>query len=184
MACTKICIIVEAFWDSVSEGFLVLVDFEKAYNTITFEQAQVMFQLTALSTGMVSLMTRQLQSHVAFCIQGMVVPKMLWTPRAGIRQGDPFSLAPCVSLASTVIPLLQTIHLGLHVRMYVDDWMIYIGCSPEDAEFLLQETIHALNALGLHTGLRNNTSKSKVLLKGFNRCLGLKLAARLGIWGS
>ena len=46
-----------SFWDSMSEGFLLSMDFEKAYNTNIFEHAQVIFQLMGLPIGMVSLGT-------------------------------------------------------------------------------------------------------------------------------
>ena len=59
-----------------------------------------------------------------------------------------------------------------------------IARSPEDAEFFMQEVVQALNTFGLHIGLRMNTSKSKVLLKGldlqqFLGSLGLKLADKI-----
>ena len=112
---------------------------------------------------------------------------VFWTPRAGIRQGDPFSAALFVLLASVVIPILQKVHPNLHVFMYADNLVIYIACLPEDAE-LLQEGVEALNTFGLHTGLPMNASKSKVLLKAlhlqqFVGSLGLKLADKIRYLG-
>ena len=84
-----------------------------------------------------------LQSPVAFCIQGVIIVDVLWSPRAGIRQGDPFSLALFVLLASVIRPVLQTVHPDLHVRMYADDLVVYMSSSSADAEILLQHIVHA-----------------------------------------
>ena len=164
------------------------VDFEKAYNTITFEHAHVMFQLMGLPTGMIALMMQLLQALVSFCIQGIVIPDVTWIPRAGFTQGDPSSPALFVLLASVIIPILQTIHPGLCVRMYADDLVVYIACSDDEAEPFLEDILHALRTFGLHTWLRMNVSKSKVLLKGlsippFVLSLGLKVADKIKYLG-
>ena len=106
-----------------------------------------MFQLMGLPAGMVALMMQLLQSPVAFCIQGVIIADVLWLPRAGTRQGDPFSPARLVLLASVIIRVLQTIHPDLHVRMYADDLVVYMSCSSADAEMLRQDIVHALNTL-------------------------------------
>ena len=69
--------------------------------------------------------------------------------------------------------------------MYAYNWAIYIACSSDDTEFLLQEVVQNLNTFGLHTSLRMNTSKPKVLFKGldlqqFVVSLGPKLVDKIG----
>ena len=54
----------------MSEGFLLSVDFENAYNIITFEHAQVMSQLMGLPAGMIAWMMRLLQSPVVLYTGG------------------------------------------------------------------------------------------------------------------
>ena len=133
-------------------------------------------------------MPRYAHHIVAFCIQLVVVPEVLWTPRAGIGQGDPFAPALFVLLAWVLILVLHTVHPQLHMRMYADGLVIYIGRSPNDAKFLLQEIVHALNTFVFNTGIRMIISKSKVLLKGLNlqqfvESSGLKLADNIRYLG-
>ena len=56
------------------------MDFKRAHNTITFEHTQVMFQLMGMPSGVVSWVTRVLQSPLAFCIQALAVPEVSWIP--------------------------------------------------------------------------------------------------------
>ena len=72
--------------------------------------------------------------------------------------------------------------------MYADDLVVYIACSDDEAEPLLEDIVHALRTFGLHTGLRMKVSKSKVLLnrlkvKLFVLSLGLKLADKIRYFG-
>ena len=110
------------------------MDFEKAYNTITFEHTLLIFQLLALPMGILSLVTQVLQAPLAFCIQVVVVPEVFWTPGAGVRQGDPFSPTLFVLLGSVIIPVLQKLDPDLHVRMDAENWVIHCpteGPSPQ-----------------------------------------------------
>ena len=91
---------------------------------------------------------------------------MLWSPREGIRQWDPFSPALFVLLASVIMRVLQSVHPDLHVGMY--DLVVYMSCSSTDAVVLLEDIVHALYTFGLHTGLRMNSSKCKVLFNGLD----------------
>ena len=68
---------------------------------------------------------------MAFCIQVVVVPEVFWTPGAGVRQGDPFSPTLFVLLGSAIIPVLQKVDPDLHVRMYAENWVIYIAAEKK-----------------------------------------------------
>ena len=134
------------------------------------------------------MMMQLLQSRVAFCIQGENISDVLWSPRAGIMQGEPYSLALFVLLAWVIIHVLQAVHPDLHIGMYADELVVYMSCSSADAEIVLQDIVHALNTFESHTGLHMNSSKAKVLLKGlglqqFVQSLGLKLALKVKCLG-
>ena len=75
---------------------MLALDFDKAYNTITFEHAHVMFHLMGLPTGMIAVMMQLLQSLVSFCIQGIVIPDVVWTPPSrNHARGHIFTSAFC-----------------------------------------------------------------------------------------
>ena len=123
--------------NSMCEGIASSKDFEEAHDTITFEHAHVMFQLMGLHAGILSLVTRLLHSRVAFFIRGLVIPDVLWTPIAGIPQVDLFFPALFV-IGFCHYPPYPNTHPNLHVRMYVDDLVIYEQCSANEVELLLQ----------------------------------------------
>ena len=117
-----------------------------------------------------------------------MIPDVVWTPQARFRQEDPFSPAVFVLLAFVIIPILESTHPDLCAQMYADDLVIYISCSEDEAEPLLEDTFHALRTVGLPTGLRMNVSKSKVLRKGPNMqsfvfSSRLKVADKIENWG-
>ena len=66
------------YWDPTTSGFLLSVDFEKAYNTVTFEHALIMFELLGLPVGIISLMSGLLQAPILFDVQGAVVSIVVW----------------------------------------------------------------------------------------------------------
>ena len=72
------------------KGLVLAMVCEKAYNTITFEHAHVLFQLMGLPTGMMALMMQLLHSPVSFCIQGIVIPDVVWTPEQESGKGTHF----------------------------------------------------------------------------------------------
>ena len=149
--------------ETAQTGFLLSANFEKAYDSITFEHALVMFELIGLPTRMLHLLFQLLHSPAHFCIQGTVVLLVVWVRRAGIRQGDPFSPAIFALLASAIILVLQKIHAGLQVTMYADYLVIHLSC---DAEGGCASIVHCLREFGLYRGVRMNVGKSSIILKG------------------
>ena len=72
--------------------------------------------------------------------------------------------------------------------MYADDLVVYIACSDDEAEPVLEDIVHVLRIFGLHIGSRMNVSKSKVILKGVNiqsfvLSLGLKVVDKIKLLG-
>ena len=83
----------KTYWETTGTAFLLSVDFEKAYDSITFEHALVMFELTGVPLGMLHLLSQLPQSPVQFRIEGTVVQSVVWVRRPCIWQTDPFSPA-------------------------------------------------------------------------------------------
>ena len=74
------------------------------------------------------------------------------------------------------------------MRAHADDLVGDLACTDDEAEPRLEDIVHALRTFGLHTGLRMNVSKSKVLLKGlsvqyFVLSLGLKVGDKIKYLG-
>ena len=109
-----------SYYKMLSQGFVTSADFEKAYNTITFDHALMMFELTGLPQCIIRLVSQLPQAPIVFCIHSVVMSSQ-WIPRAGMRWGAPFSPSLFALLASVVIPILEEVHRDLQVRMYVDD---------------------------------------------------------------
>ena len=100
-------------------------------------------------------------------------------------QGDPFSPAILALLASAIIPMLQKLHVGLHVT---DDLIVYLSCSPEEAIAVVAATVHCLREFGVYIRLRMNVGKSKIILKGMRQqedveCLELSVASKVAYLG-
>ena len=176
------------YWETTHTGFLPSVDFEKAYDSITFEHALGVFELTGLPPGISHLLSQLRQSTVLFYIQGTVVRSVVWVRRAGIRQGDPFSAAIFALLASAIIPMLQKIHVGLQVRIYADDMVVYPSCDAEVATDVVASIVHYLREFGLYTGLRINVGKCTIILKGLQiqgdiERLGLSVSSKVRYLG-
>ena len=98
--------------ETTQTGFLLSVDFENTYDSVTFEHASLMFEWTGLPPIMLHLLSQLLQSPVQYCIQGTVVHSVVWIRKAGIRQGDPFSPTILALLAFAIILVLQKLYGG------------------------------------------------------------------------
>ena len=125
-----------------------------------------MFDWTGVSPRMLHLPSQLLQSRVELCIQGPWCNLWFWVRRAGIQQGNPFSPAIFALLAFAMILVLQELHVGLRVRMYADDFSVYLLCSAEEATPVAPPILHCLREFGLYTGLRMNVGKSTIIRKG------------------
>ena len=86
------------------------------------------------------------------------------------------------------ILVLQKVHVGLQVKMYADDLIVYLSCSAEEANDIVASIVHCLREFGVYTGLRMDVGKSTIVLKGLDvqadmERLGLSVSSKVRCLG-
>ena len=152
-------------WHEMTQGFILTVDFRKAYDTVTFEYLAFVLSLMQLPLSYIRLIVHVMASPRLYVVDGEVLHEVIHRPSSRIRQGDPLSPALFVLASSQIIIILKKSLPDIRVIMYVDDWLIYRPCNHSDAVVLVRSIVLKIQIIGHFCGLHMNVGKSQILLK-------------------
>ena len=82
-----------AEWDRLPEQAMVAIDFQKAYDSVSFALMECTLLFLGLGVEYVRLLLSVMSAPILFCVGRSLEPTVVLHPRSGIRQGDP--LSPC-----------------------------------------------------------------------------------------
>ena len=167
-------------YDTLSEakssnkrGMLILIDFEKAFDTVAWsflKKALHFFNFSVDFIKWVKTFANGINSRVI--INNNVSSP--FTIERGLRQGDPISpylflivseiLAHKIRLSST-IKGYQIKEMEIKISQYADDTSIFLDGSKESFE----QTVQTLSDFSRYSGLKINDDKTKVIWFGCPR---------------
>ena len=78
-------------WISQRELMMVAVDFQKAYDSVSFDFLTAALEYIGLPASYVSVLLSVMSGPIMFCVGRGFEPSVEFRPRSGIRQGDPLS---------------------------------------------------------------------------------------------
>ena len=169
-------------------GLLMLIDFEKAYDSISWKFIyKVLTQMgfTEKFIGWIKLFNKNIETTI---MQNGVMSEFIKIGR-GCRQGDPIS-AYLFIMAAEVLNMLITYNdkiVGIKfnntefkLSQYADDTTLILDGSQQS----LQNALNILEIFGTYSGLKVNTDKTKIIWIGKKKHSNDKLISQRFDWNT
>ena len=131
---------------------MVAIDFQKAYDSVTFEFLRKALEYVGMPLPYVSVLMSIMEGPIVFCVAQSFVEGVVLQPKSGIRQGDPFS--PLLSDVITVVVVydFQRLKLQAKVLLYADDTLPCIPGSTTACGRFAGTTCSLCKCLGIFQG--------------------------------
>ena len=152
-------------WISRPQLIMVVVDFQKAYDSVSFNFRTVAVDYMGLPASYVSVLVSVMSGPIMFCVVRGFEPCVEFRPRSGIKRGG--LLSPLLFNVVTIfwIDDFQRIKCDSCIRFYADDILIRVpGCGSAEVEDL-RALQCVLNIFGYLSGLRVNCAKTFGVVK-------------------
>ena len=170
MNITKIINIIEECKRHNLEGFIVNVDFEKAFDCLEWSFMEKALEFFGFPRVYIQwIMT--LYNDISTCVQNNGNLSEFFKPERGVRQGCPISPYLFVIAAETLALYLkqksQVIGIDLNNKMFLlsqfaDDTTIFLANTPNN----IKNCLHTLHKFQEISGLKMNTNKTEVMPLG------------------
>ena len=153
-----------------TDGLLMLIDFEKAFDSISWKFMYKVLDIFGFPESYIKWIKLLNTSIIGAVVQAGVKSEFLKIER-GCKQGDP--IAPylfilCGQILSYMIKdnnNIKGIHIGGHefkITQFADDTTLFLNGTQN----CLQAALNTLELFGSFSGLKMNTSKTKVIWIG------------------
>ena len=175
--------------DFKKDGLLLLIDFEKAFDSVSWSFLYKTFKFFNFGESILSwlkLFNNNVKAHIAQC--GFLSKPI--SIQRGCRQGDPiasYEFLVCAEILAIMLKInrsIKGISIGEHeflMTQFADDTTILLDGSQNS----LTGSLNTLEIFGTISGLKMNTEKTKVIWIGRKKTSKDKLNSRYNlIWGS
>ena len=153
-----------------TDGLLMLIDFEKTFDSISWKFMYKVLDIFGFPESYIKWIKLLNTSIIGAVVQAGVKSEFLKIER-GCKQGDP--IAPylfilCGQILSYMIKNnnnIKGIHIGGHefkITQFADDTTLFLNGTQN----CLQAALNTLELFGSFSGLKMNTSKTKVIWIG------------------
>ena len=170
-------------------GILMLIDFEKAFDSVSWRFLYKVFHFYNFSDNLISWL-KLLNSNIESSILQYGHMSQFFSIGRGCRQGDPiasFEFLPCVQIMCSMIMTNKHI-TGIFVEgteyklsQFADDTTLLLDDNP----FSLHAALNTIEIFGSFSGLKINKDKTKVVWIGKKKHSKDKLCSELDlVWGN
>ena len=151
-------------------GLLMLIDFQKAFDSVSWSFLYKVLQMFGLNDQSISWIKLFNHNILSYIIQCGVLSKPIKIER-GCRQGDPLApylfimVAEILTLLIEYNPDITGINVGqkqIKLSQFADDTTILLGGTTKS----LQATLNTLEIYGSLSGLKVNVEKTKLVWIG------------------
>ena len=170
-------------------GLILLIDFEKAYDSVSFSFIEKALRFFNFGEGIIkwiNILLNNFSCVINLC--GNISKK--FDIGRGCRQGDPIAsylFIICIEILAQKLRLDNSVkgfqigNLSHLLEMYADDCTIFL--SPEEAN--LRHTVHILHGFYKESGLKISVSKTKAIWFGLGCDFTHKLCSDIPlVWDS
>jgi len=169
-------------------GMLVLIDFEKAFDSISWNFLYKVMELFGFNENFINWIKLFNNNVTAFVTQCGFLSERLNIER-GARQGDPIAaylFILCAEILSIMVKENKDIK-GIHIKQkdyklvqFADDTTLFLDGTKKS----LQTSLNVLEIFGSISGLKINTEKTKIVWIGRKRFSKEKLSISIPLtWG-
>ena len=153
--------VVKGGFESIDKGLFISFDFSNAFPTLSHVFIEAVLHKIQIPPFHIQFILATLVAPYHLCVGKGVVREVLFTPRAGIAQGDPFSPLLFSFCASFVLFAFSPI-TSSYPFTYVDDLCVLVTSNFRSS---LQSILDIMVAFSKVFRLQLNMSKSALVLK-------------------
>ena len=142
---------VQRIQNSRIQGCWVLMDFKKAFDTVSHQMVMAWLKKAGLSERWIRVLLSFLKGPMSFIIGNSITEEEIW-PSGGIRQGDTLSPTIFVLLTTVLCREMARSFQEVQLFLYADDTLVWVPGTPREVQ--------------------TNLSKLKVIMKDYGTCTG------------